>query len=323
MSEDMTRRDFLARGSTMTVGAALGVGGWTAGRARAALGDRTPLSTVFRILTDGVTTGRRVHRRLLAEMLETGLRIATGTSGSSEAWRSFLRPDDVVGLKFNRCGADGLGTTLAMAEALIDSLTAAGFDPSRLVPMEVPEVIYQERQTARPDLGWDSQETAFGSGSDRLAAVLQQVTAIINVPFMKTHNLAGLTCCLKNLSHALVKHPARFHKNHCSPYIADIVALPQLRGKLRLHLVNALRVVFDGGPEAKEDLTHDAGALYLSTDPVAMDAVALEEINRVRLGRGLSPIGCGAGPLDYLRLATEHGLGCSEIHDIVLKKVRL
>lgn len=256
-------------------------------------------------------------------MLDKGLSLATGTASSAEAWQSILRPDDVVGLKFNRCGADGLGTTVALAETLIDSLTAAGFDPSQLVPMEVPEVIYQQRSVTRPDMGWQREETEFASGSDRLAAVLQQVTAIINVPFVKTHNIAGLTCCLKNLSHALVKHPARFHGNHCSPYIADIVAVPQIHSRLRLHLVNALRVVVDGGPQAHDDSIHGAGALYFSTDPVAADAVALEEVNRIRLDRSLPPIERRGGLLDYLQVADQHGLGRSEIADIVFRKAKL
>jgi hypothetical protein len=275
------------------------------------------------VRADGVVSGWKVHRRLLAEMLEKGLTVVTGKSSGAEAWRTILRPDDIVGLKFNRSGADGLGTTVAMAETLVNSLTAAGFEPSRLVPIEVPEVIHRERGTTRPDPGWAPQETAFGSGTDRLAAVLDQVTAVINVPFLKTHNIAGVTCCLKNLSHALIKHPVRFHASHCSPYIADIVALPPIRGKLRLHLVNAMRVVFDGGPEATEESIHDAGALYFATDPVAMDSVAVEEINRLRLARSLPAIDREGPLLDYLRAASARNLGRSAIHDIALQKLGL
>ena len=67
---------------------------------------------------------------------------------------------------------------------------------------------------------------AGGGPRDRLAGVLDQVTAIVNVPFLKTHNLAGMTCCLKNLSHALVKHPAQFHTGGCKE-VADIVVFMQ------------------------------------------------------------------------------------------------
>ncbi|HUU83048.1 MAG TPA: DUF362 domain-containing protein [Phycisphaerae bacterium] len=323
MPAPLTRREFLARSSTATVGAALGASGWAAARSLADSGAPSQPPTVFRIRADGVVIGRRIHRPMLAQMLEKGLSIATGKPNGIEAWRSILRPDDVVGLKFNRSGADALGTTGALAETMIDSLVAAGFDPSRLVPIEVPQAVYRDTKTARPDLGWQPEEAQFGSGSDRLAAVLDQVTAIINVPFVKTHNIAGLTCCLKNLSHALVKHPARYHENHCSPYVADIVALPPIRTKLRLHLVNALRIVFDGGPEPSEDSIHDAGALFFTTDPVAMDTVALEEINLLRQSRALPTIVQGEGLLSYLTKASEHGLGCAEIHDISQKKAEL
>ena len=79
---------------------------------------------------------------------------------------------------------------------------------------------------------------------------------MINVPFIKTHNIAGMTCGLKNLSHALVKHPAHYHANGCSPFIGDIVAADPIRKKLKLTIVDAFRVVFQGGPAARVENLH-------------------------------------------------------------------
>ncbi|MHC4234213.1 MAG: DUF362 domain-containing protein [Planctomycetota bacterium] len=278
---------------------------------------------MVRVRSQSVVAGRSVDTRLLGEMLAKGLVLSTGTSTAAEAWQSLLGPDDVVGLKFNRSGAKGLGTTAPMAEALVASLIEAGLAPSQLVPIEVPSPIGERFGTTRPDPSWDTQETSFGSGSDRLAAVLRQVTAIINVPFLKTHNIAGMTCCLKNLSHALVKHPAKFHDNHCSPYIADVVALPEIKGKLRLHIVNGLRLVYEGGPEAPASGTAECGFLLIGRDPVAVDVVGLGEINYLRQDKGLRPIDRGDGSLDYLAAAGARGLGCNEVHDILLEKVSM
>jgi uncharacterized protein (DUF362 family) len=175
----------------------------------------------------------------------------------------------------------------------------------------------------QPDRGWDAEEVVFGSEKDVLSSILKQVTAIVNVPFLKTHNIAGLTCCLKNLSHALVKHPARYHRNHCSPYVADIVALPAIRSKLRLHVVNALRTIYEGGPEANEEYTANTGLLLVGKDPVAMDTVALEEINLQRRENGLPSIDHVGGKLGYLAAAAGHNLGCADLHRIHVDKLQL
>ena len=263
----ISRRDFLA-------GAAMAAATGSVTRLSAQQGgSRDPYgnrSHVIQVTSEHVVRGRRVHRRILDEMLDLALRRVSRADSSSAAWQSLLRSDDVIGLKFNRSAAEGLGVREPFAEAVITSLLAAGYRPDQIVPIEVPEVVYEETGCTRPVRHWSPEEVSFGSGSDRLAGVLEQVTAIINVPFLKTHNIAGLTCCLKNLSHALVKHPARYHDRHCSPYVADIVALPQIRSKLRLHVVNALRMIYEGGPEAREGWVDAAGVLLFGVDPVAV-----------------------------------------------------
>jgi len=322
-ASELTRRDFLHRAATAALGAAV------AGRVsplRAGPTDSPttqPQSLVVRVQGRGVIVGRLVREPLLAEMLDKSLMTVTGTSNAEEAWHNLLKPDDIIGLKFNRCGEAELATTLPLAGALIRSLQGAGFSPDQIVPIEAPAAIYDEFDTARPDQSWQEQETSFGSGSDRLAGVLDQVTAIINVPFVKTHNIAGLSCCLKNLSHALVKHPARYHANHCCPFVADIVALPAIRDRLRLHLVNALRVVFDGGPEPTEQGTCAPGLLFCSLDPVALDAVSMQEINYQRLQQGLPLVEARDGLLAFLPRASGHGLGRFEPYDIFVQKVAL
>ena len=114
---------------------------------------------------------------------------------------------------------------------------------------------------------------------------------------------------MKNLSHGLVKHPARFHRNACSPYIADIVALPQIRSKLRLCLVDALRVVYEGGPVPTADTVSNEGIILASTDPVAADSVGLAVLNEVRRRMALSPVAQSAADIDHLAAAHQRGLG--------------
>lgn len=309
----MSRRRFLALS---------GVGGaamsWDPLGALA--GDKPPLqlpigsepSRVFQVRADRVISDGAVVRQIVGEMLDAAITGLTGATTPALAWRQILRPDDVVGIKFNRSGQRILGTTTSFAPVLIESLVDSGFKPRQIVCMEAPPGVEERYGTTPAIVGFESETTDFGSGADQLALALRQVTTLIDVPFCKTHNIAGMTGCLKNLSHGLIKHPARYHGGRCTPYIADIAGLPQIKGKLRLCLVDALRVVFDNGPIPTSAGTAAAGVLLASTDPVAADVLALETINRTRRAEGLAFIrdrAAGEARLIFLDDAHRKGLG--------------
>ncbi len=278
----------------------------------------TPLSVVAQVVNPHVVNGAVVHHALVREMLDAAIKAITGASNVRGAWRGLLREDDIVGLKFNRSGQFVIGTTPSFAGALIESLIAAGFGPERIICLEAPDGVEEQFGCRPAPRGYAREETEFSSGSDQLALALRKITALINIPFLKSHNIAGMTCSLKNLSHGLVKHPARFHGNRCSPYIADIVALPEIRNKLKLNLVDGLRIVFDGGPEATSNNVADAGFVLASADPVAVDSVGLSIINRVRKTRGLAALASGPGDIDYLAAAHVRGLGIAVAHGITI-----
>jgi hypothetical protein len=323
----VTRRDFLASAGAAAAVSLAGRGLFTEALAQvteeAAPQRSEALSRVAEIRSELVLVGRSVHPTLLRDMLAVGLTTITGRKDPAEAWRTLLAPDDVVGLKFNQSASASLGVTPPMVEALVGSLTAAGWDAKRIVPIEIPDALYEKLGTTRPRQDWLADEVQFGEVRDRLSGVLEQVTAIVNVPFLKHHNIAGVTCCLKNLSHALVKHPARLHGNKCAPYIGDIVALPAIRQKLRLHVVNALRIVTDKGPEATEPFVHDYRGLLFGVDPVAVDAIGLEILNRVRTDGGLGKIEEAQGEIAYLSMAASRGLGHHELHEVEHLRVRI
>jgi len=260
----------------------------------------------------------KIHKVLVREMLGQTLTTLTGADSPAKAWHSLLKRNDIVGLKFNRSAQEALGTSEVVADALVTSLLDAGWSARQLVCIETPAEIARLHATAAPLAGYDTHPTDFGSGKDQFASVLRQVTALIDVPFLKSHNVARLTCCLKNLSHGLIKHPARFHDNECSPYVADIVSADAIRPKLRLCLVDALRIVYDGGPEAHPESVEEAGVLLASRDPVATDAVGVALLNTVRQDHKLAPIAPAPEKVPYLAAAHRRNLGIALLQGIDL-----
>lgn len=322
-STQPTRRRFI--GTTLTVAGASLFGRTNAGETESKLlvPLGTPRSRVVRTRSDEAAVGATVHRALLREMIASSVTQLTGSQTANAAWRTMLAPEDVIGIKFNRSGATQIGTSSAMADGLISSLLDAGWSADQIVCIEPAEGVEERFGTTPAASGYDSREVAFGSGRDQLAKVLDQVTALINVPFLKTHNIAGITCAMKNLSHGLIKHPARFHRNGCSPYIADIVALPQIQSKLRLCLVDALRVVYDGGPVPTTGAVSNEGILLASTDPVAADSVGLATLNEVRRRMEFPPVARTAADIGHLAAAHRRGLGVALSHGIDLIRQRL
>jgi hypothetical protein len=266
--------------------------------------------------------GNKVHPSLAGEMVEEAIRSLTRKESPADAWHALLRADDRIAVKFNHVGAGVLGTSTPFGLQLVDSLKRAGFKPDQVMLVEAPPELVRLTGTRPMVHGWSGSAVSFGSGSEQLAAWLQEVTAIINVPFLKTHNIAGMTGCLKNLSHALIRRPGRYHANHCSPFVGDIVSVPQIRSKLRVHVMNALQGVFDGGPEARLANTWRHCGVIVSTDAVAADSVGLEILNERRDQTRLPRIGDSLGRVPHLRTAAERGLGTDDPDYITLLEPR-
>jgi len=278
---------------------------------------------VVEVQSPRLVAGMYVHEKLLREMIDLAICHVTGTENPADAWHTLLDDGDVIGLKFNSSGAAGIGTTEPFARVLVASLTRSGWAPEKIVLIETPRVLALQLGTQLRRDGWQSAVTHFGSGVDELAAVLDQVTAIVNVPFLKANKIAGMSGCLKNLSHAMIKHPSRFHDNpqanpqhgilkpgrRCAPYIGDIVANTPIRNKLRLHLVNALRTLREPMFDPTGPAVESYGAILAGTDPVAVDMVGLELLNHLRRAHGSEPLTAPDEPLPLHRAASQAGLG--------------
>ena len=283
----------------------------------------TGKSLVVEVRSQRAIIGRRIHESSLINAVDQAIRRLTDKNRTDDAWHALLQDDDVIGLKFNRSGASDLGTTDPLVRVLVGSLLKAGWGPEKIVLIETPHRLVEELKTQPRREGWRSEATHFGSGADPLAAVLDQVTAIVNVPFLKANRIAGMSGCLKNLSHALCKHPAHYHDNvepepergvlkpgrACAPYVGDIVASPPIRDKLRLHIVNALRTLREPVFTPTESTIETYGGIIAGRDPVATDMIGLEILNQQRRACNQPPLAAPDEPLPHIHAASQAGLG--------------
>ena len=162
--------------------------------------------------------------------------------------------------------------------------------------------------------------------------VANELTAIINLPIAKDHSCSGVTLALKNISHAVVDQPWHCHGDCCDPYIADINNIPAVRDKMRLHILDGLLCMADGGPSyrsRKQLFLHEK--ILLSTDPVAVDTIGAEWIRDARADRHYPPLEEAKNAIEevegrapkHIATAAARGLGNDRREKIEIRNVEI
>jgi hypothetical protein len=110
---------------------------------------------------------------------------------------------------------------------------------------------------------------------------------------------------MKNISHAVIRRPGLYHADGCAPFVGQIITAPPVASRLRLNVLNALRVVVEHGPDAREEDVFDQGSVLMAFDPLALDTAGLGALEGARRRRGLST----GLRVPYLISAAETGCG--------------
>jgi uncharacterized protein (DUF362 family) len=282
-------------------------------------------SRVIEVHRPGViTANNRPDPAAVREMLDRGMKALTGEPSVRGQWQRFVSPQDVVGLKVNGLGGPLLSTKHELARAVIEALRDAGVKPENVIVFDrygdhLKAVVLKSRledlgvhviSCEDPGAGFDETATVFESGSTHLARLLTgRITALINLPIIKDHEISGTTLSMKNLSHGLTDKPWEFHGNNCDPYIAHINGLPAVTKKHKLVIADGLLGCCDGGPGYKSDGIVKYESLLFAVDRVAFDTVATGMIEAARARKGFKTLAADGRPPKYLLTAEKIGLG--------------
>ena len=102
----------------------------------------------------------------------------------------------------------------------------------------------------------------------------------------------GIQAVLVNATLANVSNARRFQGESvaasAAAAIAEIAAIPELRKNWFFNLVSLHKYQYIGGPQYNAAYTRSEPLLWLSADPVAMDRLLVERINRARREEGFS-----------------------------------
>jgi uncharacterized protein (DUF362 family) len=164
----------------------------------------------------------------------------------------------------------------------------------------------------------------FENVKTRYVRFLTEATAVIDMTQIKDHSICGYTGCLKNMTHGSIVNPHEHHAHHASPQIAVLYAHDILKSRVRLHITDAFKIIYDQGPldkNPKRRIPH--GAVYIATDAVAMDTIGWKVIEEARKQNGMKTLTAAGREPTYIAKAADLGVGIHDVNKIRMKEVAI
>ena len=315
-----TRRSFLKQafglGGTLAAGKA-GDGNSFASASAAAARSRVVIARDAGIRSGGTS----FDSARLAQLLDRSLQASLNCDSPLEAWKKIVRPGEVVGLKVNCLGGRGNATHPEFVEVITERLRQVGITQVVIWDRQNSDLEHARFKIVERDspvrcfgndvLGYEDELATFGQAGSLLCRTLTRVCdAVINLPVLKDHGIAGVTLALKSMFGA-IHNPNKYHSNVGNPYVADVYALAPIRQKVRLHICDGLNAQYEGGPSYMPQWMWPFNGLLVSRDPVALDYVGWKIIEKKRAEMGAGSLREDKREPVYIATAAdaEHQLG--------------
>jgi uncharacterized protein (DUF362 family) len=153
-----------------------------------------------------------------------------------------------------------------------------------------------------------SDEQNNSNASHFARVLVSEVTKVINVPVMSSSETNGVAGCIYNMTIPNIDNWRRFTQRvgFGADSLAQIYANRTIARKVVFNVMDGLAAQYAGGPQSQPNWAVHHGTLYASKDPVALDAVALRQLQQWRKQASLPPIRHTA---DYIQVAAQLGLG--------------
>ncbi|HVN74879.1 MAG TPA: DUF362 domain-containing protein [Thermoanaerobaculaceae bacterium] len=255
---------------------------------------------VVRVESDKVWKGDARDPRVVKAMIDRAVVALAGAATVEAAWRRFVPAGARVGLKINLLGRPLAYTAPEVTDAVAAGVIAAGAKPADVLVWDrwrdhFAPTRYRFGQGAHGESiesGGRYHPTVRLKGSqgeapiDTIATDRTDVT--VSLPVLKDHGVSGVTLALKNITFGCYDHYRTAHDNNCDPFIAEAYEHFLATTRVPLIVMDATEACFDGGPRpADRSRLWRENAIYVATDPVALDVVCRRAISAKRAQKGL------------------------------------
>jgi len=347
---DVSRREFMGTAAVGATVVATGVATGVAGTARAQGASLaasppagfTPMSApgkIIKVSRAGSLQANGLYPKPDAAkaMLEKAMTELTGAKDLAAAIGKFVHKNDKVAVKVNGIAkGKKFGTNQELVAVFLDGLIASGVPATSIVvyeqynsflagtridasnvPAGVKTAVHANKDMATPAIDFLDGKNKIPT---KFARPLMEATAVINFSLIKDHSICGYTGCIKNMTHGSIDVPHNHHAHHASPQIAKLYAHEAIKSRVRLHVIDGYKLMYDGGPvEVVSYVPHEA--VYVTTDPVAMDTLGWEMVDKVRKDKGMKSLKDVGREPAYIPAAADLGLGIGDRAKISLKEL--
>ena len=253
------------------------------------------------------------------DMVDRGLTHFTGKPTVVAAWLSLVSTQDVVGIKVYSTAGPINGTRPAVVAAVIHELLNAGLPPEHIIIWDrnsgdlraagffklaaqvgvraagSAEAGYDPTNFYLPDtpiigqLVWGDYEFGekgpdIGKRSFVSKLVTRHITKIISIAPLLNQDSAGVCGHLYGLAMGSVDNTLRFQGDpgRLAVAVPEIYALPVLGDRVVFNITDALIGQYAGGSKGLLQYSTVLNQLWFSRDPVALDTLAIKELDRER-----------------------------------------
>lgn len=306
---------------------------------------RTPNPAVVRRMIDNLVcavTGKPNPATAWASLVKASDRVGIKVSASGGAV-SGTHPAIVKAIASGLVSAGVQPSNIIVWDRNLDDLLGAGYsrnDPLyRLKWVDNATGYDKKSQVTAPVIGrliWG--DSAFGDrtgsriedilgGGEQLSStsyyakvLTQEVDKVINVPSLTDSFLTGVNGALANMTLPNLDNWRRFTRSpdFGDPYLAEIYADAMIHGKVVLTILDALVLQYAGGPFPNPGFLVEHHSVFVSKDPVAIDATAVRLLNENRTPSRLPSLD---KMTRWLQSASEINLGKNREEDVELIRI--
>jgi uncharacterized protein (DUF362 family) len=272
------------------------------------------------------------------EMLTRAMTELTGKPDLVTAVKEFVHPDDIVCVKVNGIALRNMGTNKELVLPFLQAMIDGGVRPDHITVLEQYGNFLDGTRVSQANVPAGVKISIHNNGDatmqpriiagtgvpTQFCRALTEATAAINFSLIKDHGICGYTGCLKNMTHGCQTVPHNFHLHHASPQIALLYGQDIIKSRVRLNITDGFKLMADGGPLYRQPqyvFPHES--VYVTTDPVAMDAIGVDMVQKTRAEHRLPTLEAMGRPAAYIQAAADLGLGIADRSQIQLRSITI
>ena len=177
-------------------------------------------SQVVRGRDAAVWDGETLNPEKVRQLVDRSITRLTGISDVKKSWQALFNPDERIAIKVNVFRNSKIWTHPELVKAVVDSLQEAGIPGEQITIFDfLTSELVEGGFTINKDgpgvrcygtddsysTSWKIQDSSF-----RMSDILVNSDALINMPILKSHMIAGFTFALKN-HYGSVSYPDGLH----------------------------------------------------------------------------------------------------------------